>query len=116
MNLIEALPVPVIAAVNGYALGGRFEIALAADFIYASSSARMGLPEVGLGIIPGFGGVRRLCWRIGIARTKELVYTGRQVAAAEAERFGALFAGSEPAEGMTALLEKRQPAWARKEG
>jgi enoyl-CoA hydratase len=173
MNTIERLPVPVIAAVNGYALGGGFEVALAADFMYAASGAKLGLPEVTLGIIPGFGGVRRLCRRIGTARAKELVYTGRQItaeealalgivnrlapadgllalalqaaaelgnagrqalraakrhadecllldaeaaAALEAERFGALFAGGEPAEGMNALLAKRKPAWARKEG
>jgi len=173
MNEIERLPVPVIAAVNGYALGGGFEVALAADFIYAASVARMGLPEVTLGIIPGFGGVRRLCRRIGSARARELLFTGRQLpapeafelgivnrvvapedllsrtletaaamgsagplalralkrhaeqcllldsgqaAAVEPERFGDLFAGPEPAEGMTALLEKRKPAWVRKEG
>ena len=88
MTEIERLPVPVIAAVNGYALGGGFEVALAADFMYASSGARMGLPELTLGIIPGFGGLRRLCRRIGTARAKELVYTGRQVTAQEAFELG----------------------------
>ncbi|MGD0724264.1 MAG: enoyl-CoA hydratase/isomerase family protein [Spirochaetia bacterium] len=88
MSAIEACPVPVIAAVNGYAIGGGLEVALATDFIYASANAKMGLPEVTLGIMPGFGGVRRLCARIGTARAKELVYTGRLVTAQEALDLG----------------------------
>lgn len=88
MNAIEDLPVPVIAAVNGYALGGGLEVALAADFIYASESAKLGLPEVTLGIMPGFGGIRRLIGRIGLARARELIYTGRTIDAGAAFAMG----------------------------
>jgi enoyl-CoA hydratase len=88
MDAIESYPVPVIAAVNGYAFGGGFEVALAADFIVASAGAKMGLPEVTLGLIPGFGGVGRLCSRIGAAKAKELLFTGALVAAQEALELG----------------------------
>lgn len=88
MSKIEACPVPVIAAVNGHAIGGGLEVALAADFIFASANAKMGLPEVTLGLMPGFGGIRRLCARIGTARAKELVYTGRLVTSQEAFDLG----------------------------
>jgi enoyl-CoA hydratase len=87
-ELIEALPFPVIACVNGFALGGGCELAMAADFIYATESAVFGQPEVKLGLIPGFGGCVRLVRMIGPARAKELVYTGRDVGAQEAQRIG----------------------------
>ncbi|MSP26381.1 MAG: crotonase [Myxococcales bacterium] len=85
---LETLPFPVIAAVNGFALGGGLELALASDFIYAADSAKLGLPEVTLAVIPGFGGTQRLSRRIGIARARELVFTGRMVLADEAARIG----------------------------
>ncbi|MFO0554948.1 MAG: enoyl-CoA hydratase-related protein [Polyangiaceae bacterium] len=86
--LLESLPFPVIAAVNGFALGGGCELALACDFIYASEKAKFGQPEVKLGVIPGFGGTQRLARRVGIARARELVYTGDMLDAAEALRIG----------------------------
>jgi enoyl-CoA hydratase len=85
---IEALAVPVIAAVNGFALGGGCELALACDFIYAARTAKLGLPEVSLGVVPGFGGTQRLPRRIGRARAAELIYTGRVIDAEEALRIG----------------------------
>jgi enoyl-CoA hydratase len=85
---IEELPFPVIAAVNGFALGGGCEIALACDFIYASEKAKLGQPEVNLGVIPGFGGTQRLARRVGIGRARELCYTGDAVGAEEALRIG----------------------------
>lgn len=94
---IEALPVPVIAAVNGYALGGGCELALACDFIYASTTARFGLTEARLGVIPGFGGTVRLAKRIGMARAKELLFTAETVDAAEAARLGMVNRVLEPA-------------------
>ena len=84
----RAAPFPVIAAVNGFALGGGCELALACDFIYASDKAKLGQPEVNLGIIPGFGGTQRLARRVGIARARELSYTRRHVTADEALRIG----------------------------
>jgi len=85
---LEALPVPVIAAVNGYALGGGCELALACDWIYASARARFGQPEVGLGLIPGFGGTTRLVRRVGVAWAKELVLGGEPIDAETAQRIG----------------------------
>ena len=88
MRSIDRLTKPVIAAVNGYALGGGLELALACDFIYASEKAKLGLPEVTLGIFPGFGGTQRLPRLIGKGRAKELIYTGKMVDAAEAYTLG----------------------------
>src|SRR5208282_880849 len=79
---IERFPGPVIALVEGYALGGGFELALAADFIIAAEGSFLGLPEVTVGIHPGMGGATRLTRLIGRARTKLLVYTGAPVSAA----------------------------------
>jgi enoyl-CoA hydratase len=88
MQAIEALPIPVIALVNGYALGGGCELAMSCDWIIASERAVFGQPEVNLGIPPGFGGTQRLARLIGRARALELVTTGRQVKAEEALRIG----------------------------
>jgi enoyl-CoA hydratase len=88
INKLSALPIPVIAAVNGYALGGGMEIALACDFIYAAGSASLGLPETTLGLIPGFGGTQRLARLIGPNQAKELIYTGKMVSAAQALALG----------------------------
>ena len=86
--LLEQAPFVTIAAVNGYALGGGMEMALACDFIYASDNAKMGLPEVTLGIIPGFGGTQRLARAVGTRRCKEMVMNGRPIEAAEALELG----------------------------
>ena len=85
---IEDLPIPVIAAVNGFALGGGLEAALGCDFIYASEKALFGLPEISLGLIPGFGGTQRLARRIGVNRAKELIFTGKNIKAQEAFEYG----------------------------
>src|SRR4029077_12429343 len=85
---LEALPLPVIAAVNGFALGGGCELALACDFIYASDKARLGQPEVNLGVIPGFGGTQRLARRVGAARARELCMTADVLGAEDALRIG----------------------------
>jgi enoyl-CoA hydratase len=84
MHAIEALPIPVIALVNGYALGGGCELALSSDWILASETAVFGQPEVKLGIPPGFGGTQRLTRLVGRAMALELLTTARQVKAAEA--------------------------------
>lgn len=88
MLRMEKMRKPVIAAVNGYALGGGLELALACDFIYASEKARLGFPEVTLGIIPGFGGTQNLARRIGSARASELIFSGRMIEASKACTWG----------------------------
>lgn len=85
---LEAMPQPAIAAVNGFALGAGCEIALACDFIYASETAKFGLPEITLGLIPGYGGTQRLPRLIGKNIAKEMVFTGQMITAAEAEAKG----------------------------
>jgi enoyl-CoA hydratase len=101
-RLLETIPQPVIAAVNGFALGGGCELALACDLRYASSTARLGQPEINLGIIPGWGGTQRLARVCGLGVAKELILTGRLVGAEEALRIGLVNAVYEPAE----LLKK----------
>lgn len=88
MNTLAALPIPTIAAINGFALGGGLELALAADLRVASRDARLGLPEVGLGLIPGYGGTQRLPRLIGQGRAFDLIFTGRHVGADEALQLG----------------------------
>jgi enoyl-CoA hydratase/carnithine racemase len=87
-DLLETLPKVSIAAVNGYALGGGCEVAIACDLRYLAEDARVGQPEIRIGVIPGAGGTQRLVPLIGLGRTRELVYTGRQVGADEAWRIG----------------------------
>lgn len=88
VDQLEALPIPTIAAVNGFALGGGCELAMACDLVLASKSAVFGQPEVKLGVIPGFGGTQRLVRRVGSQRARELCFTGRNVKAEEAVTIG----------------------------
>jgi enoyl-CoA hydratase len=87
-RLLETMPKPTIAAVNGFALGGGCELALACDIRYAASTAKLGQPEVNLGIIPGWGGTQRLARVCGLGVAKELIFSGRVVDAEEALRIG----------------------------
>jgi enoyl-CoA hydratase len=109
---VEAIPRITIAAINGYALGGGLELALSCDFRFAAEDARLGLPEVGLGIIPGSGGTQRLPRVVGLPRARDLVYTGRQVDAAEALEIGLI---DEVADGsdVYALAMERAATFAR---
>jgi enoyl-CoA hydratase len=107
-HLIEGLPFPVIAAVNGYALGGGCELALACDFIYAADNAKLGQPEVNLGILPGFGGTQRLMRRVGSAKARELIYTADMIGAEEALRIGLVNAVVPAGELMTRVREVAQ--------
>ena len=88
LGRIDDLDVPVVAAVNGVALGGGLELVLACDLAFAAERARLGLPEITLGLIPGFGGTQRLARRIGLARARELIYLGSMVGAADGLRLG----------------------------
>lgn len=103
-SAIEELACPVIAVINGYALGGGCELALACDLRIASNQARIGLPEVGLGIIPGFGGTQRLAAAIGPARAREMIFTGRILNAEEALAMGLVSQVTEPEALMTAAM------------
>lgn len=102
---LEALSIPTIAAVNGYALGGGCELACACDWIYASSRARFGQPEVNLGLIPGFGGTSRLVRRVGLSWAKELVLTGENIEADQAMAIGLVNRVFEPDELMAKAIE-----------
>ena len=88
LHKLETLKYPVIGAINGYALGGGTEIALACDILIASENAIFAMPEVGLGIIPGFGGTQRLPRKVGINKAKEMIFTGARISADEAMRIG----------------------------
>ena len=114
---IEQLPVPVIAAVNGFALGGGCELAMACDLVYAASSASFGQPEVSLGLVPGFGGSVRLPHYVGPGLARELLFTGRRLDAGEARSAGlvtALFDTVddllEGARNTVALVARQSPA------
>ena len=96
MKAIEALPMPTLAALNGFALGGGLELALSCDLIYASTKAKLGLPEVGLGLIPGFGGTQRLSRRISPQAARELVFTGATLDAHQAQALGLVLRVVEP--------------------
>lgn len=96
INRLTELPIPVIAAVNGFALGGGLEIAMASDFIYASEKASFGQPEIKLGLIPGYGGTQRLPRIVGAALAKEMLFTGKMISAQDAFRLGIVNSVSAP--------------------
>ena len=112
-RLLETMPKPTSAAVNGFALGGGCELALACDIRYASSNAKLGQPEVNLGIIPGWGGTQRLARVCGLGVAKELIFTGRTVDSEEALRIGLVNALHDPvldrARETAALLATKSP-------
>jgi len=112
-QLLETMPKPTIAAINGFALGGGCELALACDLRYAASTAKLGQPEVNLGIIPGWGGTQRLARVCGLGVAKELVLTGRLVDADEALRVGLVNAVHDPvaekAREIAELLASKSP-------
>jgi enoyl-CoA hydratase len=95
-SLLESMPKPSIAAINGFALGGGCELALACDLRYASSRAKLGQPEINLGIVPGWGGTQRLARVCGIGVAKDLIYSGRTIDAEEALRVGLVNAIADP--------------------
>jgi enoyl-CoA hydratase len=106
LDSIESLPVPTIAAINGYAYGGGLELAMACAMRVASENARMGLPETSLGIIPGYGGTQRLARHIGRARALELVLTAEKgLTASEAERIGLVNRVVPAGQALSAALE-----------
>jgi len=88
LDALETMPKISIAAINGYALGGGFELALAADLRYLAEDGKVGQPEIGIGVIPGAGGTQRLTYLVGAGRARELVYSGRVVGADEAGSLG----------------------------
>jgi enoyl-CoA hydratase len=112
-QLLETMPKPTIAAINGFALGGGCELALACDLRYAASAAKLGQPEINLGIIPGWGGTQRLARVCGLGVAKELILTGRLVAADEALQLGLVNAVHDPvlekAYETTELLATKSP-------
>ncbi len=107
-HAMETADFPIIAAINGFALGGGCELAMACDFAYASTKAKLGQPEVNLGVIPGFGGTQRLLRRVGAAMARELAFSGKMINAAEALRIGLVNAVYEPEELMPKAKEMAQ--------
>ena len=105
LRRMERLEFPTIAAVNGFALGGGCELAMSCDIILASEKAKFGQPEVGLGITPGFSGTQRLPRRVGIAKAKELIFSGRMIRADEAREIGLVNAVYAPEELLPGALE-----------
>lgn len=105
MDKLEALPIPTIAAVNGFALGGGCELALACDVVIASERAKFGQPEVGLGIIPGFGGTQRLARRIGLQNARQMIFTGDHIKADKALALGLALEVVAPESLMNRCLE-----------
>lgn len=95
-RLLETMPKPTIAAVNGFALGGGCELALACDIRYASARAKLGQPEINLGIVPGWGGTQRLTRICGVGVAKDLIFSGRTIGADEALRIGLVTALADP--------------------
>jgi enoyl-CoA hydratase len=112
-RLLESMPKPTIAAVNGFALGGGCELALACDIRYAAERATFGQPEIGLAVIPGWGGTQRLARAVGAGLAKDLILTGRTIDAAEALRIGLVSAVYPGAELLERVLESAE-ALARK--
>jgi enoyl-CoA hydratase len=110
---IQSLSIPVIAAVNGFALGGGLELSLACDFIYASENAKFGQPEINLGIIPGFGGTQRLPRIVGKNTAKEMILTGRTISAEESRELG-FVSRVLPAEELLAEVQKTARTMAAK--
>jgi len=104
-HLLETAHFITLAAVNGYALGGGLEMALACDFIYASKEAKLGLPEVTLGMIPGFGGTQRLARAVGTRKAKEMILTGATITAEEGYQLGIVNQVCEPQDLMERCLE-----------
>ena len=102
---IELLDIPVIAAVNGFALGGGCELAMTSDYIVASEKAKFGQPEAGLGITPGFGGTQRLPRKIGVSKAKELIFSARVISAQEAYELGIVDKLVAPEELMDKVME-----------
>jgi enoyl-CoA hydratase len=104
-QLLETMPKPTIAAINGFALGGGCELALACDLRYAAGTAKLGQPEINLGIMPGWGGTQRLARTTTLGYAKELIFTGRVVDADEAARRGLVNDVFEPAELLPKTME-----------
>ncbi len=104
MTVLTELPVPAIAAVEGFCLAGGFELALACDLIVAARDAQFGLPETRVGIFPGGGAARLLTWAVGAPRTRDLVLTGRRLSGEEAEAWGLVARLSEPGEVLVTAL------------
>ena len=108
LNLFESMPKVVIAAVNGYALGGGWELALSCDFVYASENAKFGLAGINLGSVDGWGGMQKLVRLAGMSRAKELIFTGNMISASEALRLGLVNKVCSSADLMCAVVSVAQ--------